>query len=173
MHWRVVEKDEDEVKDLVKVWNVKEGVVLPLVWENPDVMVYVNSGAKYLDARRFVALPSHGRPTIVVYTVRSITTVYKALHMRQEERGIVEEHAVEGTDIPVLRDASEAVYVSNLAMFARDIEADQYLEDWLRYCMLPWSRHKLPFLEGSNVRRDSTKFERRHWTEAEGSYFVG
>lgn len=57
----MAEEDEVEVEHLVRVRDVKEGVVLPLKWENPDVMAYVNLGAKYLDAGIFGALPSYGR----------------------------------------------------------------------------------------------------------------
>lgn len=40
--------------------------------------------------------------------------------------------------MPMLRDEAEAEYVLKLAKFARDVEANRYPEDWLRYCMLPW-----------------------------------
>lgn len=40
--------------------NVKEGVDLPLVWQNLEMMAYVKSEMRFLDARRFGALPSQG-----------------------------------------------------------------------------------------------------------------
>lgn len=58
---RVVEHKEVEVAHLVRARDLKEGAVLPLVWGKPDVMVYVKLGAQYLNARKFMALPSHGR----------------------------------------------------------------------------------------------------------------
>lgn len=75
-------------------------------------------------------------------------------------------------DTPVVRDESEAVYVSNLAKFARDADGNRYPENWLVYCMLPWVCQTLPFLEGSKVWWNATKFERRYQRESKSSYLV-
>lgn len=61
------------------------------------------------------------------------------------------EHAADRMGLRVLRDESEAVYVSNLPKFARDVEPGWYPEGWLGYCMLPWPWHTRPFLEGQKA----------------------
>lgn len=66
------EEKEVEVKYLVKARDVTKGVVLPLVWENLDVMAYVNSGAKYFDATMLGALCSHGRATKIIHGEGSV-----------------------------------------------------------------------------------------------------
>lgn len=47
---RISEDKETEADHFVKAFDVKDGVVLPLVWENPGVMVYSKLGTKYPDA---------------------------------------------------------------------------------------------------------------------------
>lgn len=61
------------------------------------------------------------------------------------------EHLSKGMDVPVLRDESEALYVSKLPNLAVNVEAGRYLMDWLGYCLLPWYWHTLPFLEGMKM----------------------
>lgn len=55
---RIGEEEEVEMDHIVMARDVNEVAVLALVWENPDVLAYVELGTKYLDARRFEALPS-------------------------------------------------------------------------------------------------------------------
>lgn len=85
----------------------------------------------------------------------------------------MKEHAEKGINMSVLRYEAEAAYISDLARFQRDIEAGQYPENWMGYCILPWPRHGLYFLEGSKAWCNARKFERRHRTEGDGSYFFG
>lgn len=56
-----IDNEELEGESLVKAQGVKHSAVLPLEWENPDVMAYVRQGAKFPDAKRFELLPNHGR----------------------------------------------------------------------------------------------------------------
>lgn len=62
----------------------------------------------------------------------------EAWRLCQDERGILKEHVEERLHMPVLHNYAEAVYVSKLATFERDVAADRNPEDWLRYCMLLW-----------------------------------
>lgn len=64
----------------------------------------------------------------MTYAVRSNTTVYGAWHLRQGEWLKVTEHAVDIVDMPMLRDESVAVYVSNLLKFAWVVVASRYPE---------------------------------------------
>lgn len=45
--------EEDEVDQLVRARDVKDGAVFPLVWENAEVMAYVRQGSRFLDAKKF------------------------------------------------------------------------------------------------------------------------
>lgn len=125
--------------------DVKKGAVLPLMCENPNVMACVKLGAKYLGARRFAALPSNGRASKIVYAGRSRATVYGARQLLRKEWGTVKEHTVDGTDMPVLRDESEAVYDSIRARCVHGVEAGRNPEDLMGYRMLPWPHRTLPF----------------------------
>lgn len=64
------------VDSIIRVRYGKDSVVLSVVWENPDVMLYVKLGSRSFDAKRFGALPSHGNILKVIYGGRSRTTVY-------------------------------------------------------------------------------------------------
>lgn len=55
------EDKEIGVDRLVHALELKDGVVLPLVWKSPDALTYVQLGVKDLDVRRFGVLPSPGR----------------------------------------------------------------------------------------------------------------
>lgn len=80
-------RGEDEgVKVVRPVWaqDGKHGVILPLMWENSDAMAYAQLGSKYLNARRFRALPNHGRVHRNLYGKRACATVYRAWRMGQE-----------------------------------------------------------------------------------------
>lgn len=57
------------VDRIVRAADVKDGVVLSLLWENPDAMAYVRLGSKFLDSRRFGALLSYGRVMRIIYGV--------------------------------------------------------------------------------------------------------
>lgn len=63
----------------------------------------------------------------------------------------MKDHKKDGTNMPVLHDKSETVYVSNLARFELGAEASRYPEDWLGYCMLLWPPYTLPLLDGLKV----------------------
>lgn len=71
----------------------------------------------------------------------------------------------------MLRNELQPLYVAKLKNLAHNIEADQYQEDWLGYCMLPWPWHIFPFLDGTKVWWSAVKFERRPQTYFHGSYF--
>lgn len=154
---RVGEDEEVEVAHILWAQDVKDNVVLPREWENPDVMAYVKLGSNFLDARRTEALPSHRRVSKTIYCGRSRAAVYGLWRLRHEKWGTVKEPTEEGMNLPVLRDESKAVYVSSLAMFARDAKADRHPEDWLRYCMLPSPHHTLPFLDKGLAERHETQ----------------
>lgn len=85
----------------------------------------------------------------------------------------MKEHGEEEMDAPVVCVEFEVVYVSSLAKFLRVVMAGRYPEDWPGYCMLPWHRQTLPFLEGSKVWGSATKFGRPRRTESGGFFFVG
>lgn len=74
----------------------------------------------------------------------------------------MEKHAKKRMDMPVLRNASEAVYDSKLSKHAHDVGTRRYPENWLGYCILPWPRHTMPFLEESKVGRNATKLVKRY-----------
>lgn len=117
---RTVEDEEAEMERIVRARKLKEGVVLPLLWENPNVMVYVKLGAKHLDTRRFGALPSHGRSSKNIYEGRFCATVHGAWRLRQEEWETVKEYTEERMDMPVLGGDLGAVFATNLVKFASD-----------------------------------------------------
>lgn len=73
----------------------------------------------------------------------------------------------------VLRDESEALYVSRLSKLAPDVEAGRSPEGWWGYCMLPWPWLLLPFLEGTNMWCSAIRLERRHRTGADVSHVLG
>lgn len=95
------EEEEVTVNQIVRARNVKGGVVLPLVWDNLDVMAYVRLGQKFLDSRRYGSLPSNGRAPRIMFGGRSCYTVSGAWNMRKEARGKVKEHGFDGIDMPV------------------------------------------------------------------------
>lgn len=64
---RVVEDEQTEMEHLVRAQKFKGGKILSLVRESLDIMVYVRQGIQYVDARKFGALPSYGRPSKIVY----------------------------------------------------------------------------------------------------------
>lgn len=74
--------------------------------------------------------------------------------------------------MPMLHNESEAVYVSSLSKFARDVEEARYQEDWLGYCMLWWPWHTSLFPKWSKMWQSATKFERRQRAELFVFYFV-
>lgn len=120
---RVVEGNQIEVEPFVRILDDKEGTVLPLVWEDPDLIAYVKLWAKYLDSRGFGALTHRGRASKIVYVGRSRATVYRAWLLRQEEFGTLKEHTKDEMDMPVLHDESEAAYFLNLARLMCVVEA--------------------------------------------------
>lgn len=146
-----VEEDKAEVKYLSRARDFKEGVILPLVWVNSDVMAYENLGAKYLDTTRFGTQPRHGRASKILYAERSRATVYGAWRLRQEDWRIAKEHTRDEMDTPVVCDEAEAVYVKILARLGRGVEPSWFPKGWLGYCMLSWPHYALPFLDGPQV----------------------
>lgn len=52
--------EEVEMEQLVKVREVRDGVVIPLLCENLDVIANVRQGSMFLNGRRLRSLPSHG-----------------------------------------------------------------------------------------------------------------
>lgn len=73
----IVEKAEEMVHS-VRVRDVKGVGVLPLVWDNPNVVPYVWLNAQYLYASGFGTLPSYGYESKTVYAGGSRPTVYVA-----------------------------------------------------------------------------------------------
>lgn len=143
---------------------MKDGVAVPLVWENVDAMVYGKVRLKYFDVRRFGALSSHGRVPRIIYGGRSRATMYGAWQMCQEAWGTVMEGAGEVTDMSVLRDTLVVVYVPDLTKSSRDVDAGLVPKIWLEYRMLHRPYNTMPLLAGSKVCRDAAKFERRYRT---------
>lgn len=86
-----------------------------------------------------------------VYEGISRVTFYEACRWRQKERGTVAEHTEKRMDMAVLHNESETVYVSNLIMLSRSLEAGRHPRDWLGHCVLPWPHHTLPFLGWGEV----------------------
>lgn len=121
---RVVETKEVKVMHFLRARDVKKGAVLLLEWENPEIVVYVRLSAQYLNARRFEALSSHGEgASMNVYEGRSCVTVCEAWRVRQDEWSTGKGHAEVGMVMPVVCNVCEAVYVTKLAQFARDVKA--------------------------------------------------
>lgn len=131
------EEEEVEADHIVFMQDVKEGVVLPLVWGNPDAMAYVKLRPQYLDARRFGTLQSHVRLSRIVHDGNFRVTMYGKWRLRQEAWQSVKVHSEDGRDMPVLRDELEAAYVANLAKYSWMVEADGLSKHWLECCMLP------------------------------------
>lgn len=63
----------------MRAQDVKTGVVIPFMRQNPDVMAYVKLGSKYLDARKSRALPSRGRAPNIVFAGKYNGTLYESL----------------------------------------------------------------------------------------------
>lgn len=166
-------EEEVTVNRIMRARDVRDGVVLPLVWDNPDAIPYVCLRQQFLDAWKFGALPSHGRATRVLFEGMSRYTIYGAWCMRQEAWGNGKKHGVDGMNMPVLRDESEKLYVVNLAKFSHDVDAGRLSKDWLGYCMLPWPYYTLSFLSGSRMWRDAIRYECRYRTDPDGAYFIG
>lgn len=57
---------------------MKDGAALPLVWDDPKVMAYVRKVLSFLDAKRFRALPNHGRASVITYADGTTMTVCEA-----------------------------------------------------------------------------------------------
>lgn len=73
-----VEDEKSMMDQLMRARDVKNGAILSLVWENPELMAYVGQSSKFLNTERFGALPSHGRASKGTYAGRSCATVYGA-----------------------------------------------------------------------------------------------
>lgn len=170
---RVVENEEVKLMHLVMVRAFEGGAVLPLVWENPDVVGYVRLDARYLNARMLGAVFSHRRASKAFYAKRSRATVYGTWRLRQNEWRAVKKHAQEGMNMAVLRQDCEAANVTKLSRLAQNVKVGRRLDDWLRYCMLRWPHHMLLFLDESKVCCNATNFESCNWTESESPILVG
>lgn len=111
-------------------------------------MAYVKSVSKYLNARRFGALPSHGWVPRITYSGRSHSTVLGAWWMCKEEYGTVMEHAEKGIDKTVLCDTLEAMNVASSVELAHEVASGWHPNEWLAYCALQWLLCTLLFLVG-------------------------
>lgn len=60
-HCQSGEDEEAKVDRTVRTGDVKDEVAELLMWKNPDAMANPDLGSKYLCARGFGALPSHGK----------------------------------------------------------------------------------------------------------------
>lgn len=156
---RVVAYKGVEVEHIEMLQDVKEGAFLLLLLENPDVVAHLMLVAKYFDARRFwgvaqswAGVEDRKRGEVPCYGV------WRLVSASGRVRAAVE-HRKDEIDTFVLHDKFEAVSGTNLSRFMRGVEASRHPEDWLWHCMRPWSHHTLPFLNGSKVWRNATKFE--------------
>lgn len=77
--------EKAEMDRIVGARAVKDGVVFFVAWENPDVMAYVKLKARYLDAKRLGALPSHGWASKYNYGRRSCAALYGPWRLRSEK----------------------------------------------------------------------------------------
>lgn len=77
-----MEDEEVKVDQSVRARDVKDGAVLPLVWEIPEMMSYLRQSSRFLGAQRVGALPIHERAPKVMYAGRSSTTVYGTWQLR-------------------------------------------------------------------------------------------
>lgn len=108
---KVMEDKKVELTRLVRARDGKDDTVLSLVWGNAEVIPYMRQGSRFLDARRFGALPSHGQASRTMYAGLFFMTVFRAWQLCQEGWGKVKEHAAAGVDMPVLRYKLEALYI--------------------------------------------------------------
>lgn len=131
------DKAEDvQVKHIVQAWNVKKGVVLLIVWENPDTMANVKLGWQSLDAKWFGWLLCRGKVWKTTIEGRLRLTVYEARRLHQEVWCTPKTYAKKVMDMRVLRYLLEDVYVKQLSKFAREVDACRHPEDCMGYCML-------------------------------------
>lgn len=162
-----------EADHLVRAREVKESLDHLLELEIPDAMAYLKLRKNHIDARRLRALPSHGRASKIVFAERFCGTAHGACWLRQNDWGTVKGHIAVRLRKPVLRDELQAVYLFNLAKFARDVKAGGHSKDCSGFCVSPCPHHTQLLLNGSKIWWIATKFKKRHRTESEGTLFVG